>query len=209
MRARLKSPFAPILAFCCYLLACDDASAQYELRGTVTDKTSGETIIGAIVKLKGEAKGEHGQRRQVHAERGATPHRSPSRSPAWLLLAGRSKWRADQPIRASMGADEVMLKEALVVKERISDKQKQAPLTVETMDLIAIKEAPTGDFYQGLGTLKGVDMVAASFGFKVINTRGFSTKPGAFAAADRWGGQPEPGPELLPGTSSVQATWTY
>ena len=77
-----------------------------------------------------------------------------------------------------MGADEVLLKEAMVVKERVSDKQKQAPLTVESMDLIAIKEAPTGDFYQGLGTLKGVDMVAASFGFKVINTRGFnSTSP--------------------------------
>jgi outer membrane receptor protein involved in Fe transport len=46
------------------------------------------------------------------------------------------------------------------------------------MDLIAIKEAPSGDFYESLGTLKGVDMTAASFGFKVINTRGFnSTSP--------------------------------
>ncbi|MBK9628014.1 MAG: TonB-dependent receptor plug domain-containing protein [Flavobacteriales bacterium] len=38
--------------------------------------------------------------------------------------------------------------------------------------------APSGDFYESLGTLKGVDMTAASMGFKVLNTRGFnSTSP--------------------------------
>ena len=51
-------------------------------------------------------------------------------------------------------------------------------MTVESMDLIAIREAPSGDFYESLGNLKGVDMTTASMGFKVINTRGFnSTSP--------------------------------
>ena len=46
------------------------------------------------------------------------------------------------------------------------------------MDLIAIKEAPSGSFYEGLGNLKGVDLTSASLGFKIINTRGFnSTSP--------------------------------
>lgn len=155
------------------------AFAQYELRGTVTDKSTGETIIGAIVKVKGEGKG-------VSTDLDGKFVLKVAQLPPFTLVITSMGYSAqeievtslDQPIKASMGADEVLLKEALVVKERISDKQKQAPLTVETMDLIAIKEAPTGDFYQGLGTLKGVDMVAASFGFKVINTRGFnSTSP--------------------------------
>jgi len=65
-----------------------------------------------------------------------------------------------------------------IVEDRISDKQKQAPLTVESMDLIAIKEAPSGNFYEGLGALKGVDLTTASIGFRIINTRGFnSTSP--------------------------------
>ena len=43
---------------------------------------------------------------------------------------------------------------------------------------IAIKETPSSNFYDGLGALKGVDITAASLGFKVINTRGFnSTSP--------------------------------
>ena len=62
--------------------------------------------------------------------------------------------------------------------QRVSEKQKAAPLTVESMDLLAIKETPADNFYDGLGTLKGVDLTAASLGFKIINTRGFnSTSP--------------------------------
>ena len=179
MRARLKSLFAHLLALFCVLWACDEAAAQYELRGTVTDKSTGETIIGAIVKVKGEAKG-------VSTDLDGKFVLKVSQLPPFTISITSMGYAAqevevaslDQPIKASLGADEVMLKEALVVKERISDKQKQAALTVETMDLIAIKEAPSGDFYESLGTLKGVDMTAASFGFKVINTRGFnSTSP--------------------------------
>ncbi|MBT7653093.1 MAG: TonB-dependent receptor plug domain-containing protein, partial [Flavobacteriales bacterium] len=77
-----------------------------------------------------------------------------------------------------LSPDQILIEAAEVVGERISEKQKQAPLTVETMDLIAIKEAPSGNFYEGLGNLKGVDLTSASLGFKIINTRGFnSTSP--------------------------------
>ncbi len=65
-----------------------------------------------------------------------------------------------------------------VVGDRIKEKQKLNPLTVEQMDLVAIKETPSANFYDGLGQMKGVDITAASIGFKVVNTRGFnSTSP--------------------------------
>ncbi len=69
--------------------------------------------------------------------------------------------------------------DAIEIREkRLSDKQKESPLTVEAMDLIAIKETPQVDFYKGLGTLKGVDLTTASMGFTIINMRGFnSTSP--------------------------------
>ena len=167
------------LLVCCLLLLLGTVHAQYELRGTVTDKGTGETIIGAVVKLKGQDKG-------VSTDLDGKFVLKVAQLPPFTIVITSMGYAVqeidvatlDQPISARMGPDEVMLKEALVVKERISDKQKQAPLTVETMDLLAIKEAPSGDFYESLGTLKGVDMTAASFGFKVINTRGFnSTSP--------------------------------
>jgi len=86
--------------------------------------------------------------------------------------------QANQRIEVKLIPDQILIETAEVVGERISDKQKQAPLTVETMDALAIKEAPTGSFYEGLGNLKGVDLTSASLGFKIVNTRGFnSTSP--------------------------------
>ncbi len=61
---------------------------------------------------------------------------------------------------------------------RISEKLKESPLTVESMDMIGIRETPAVNFYEGLGSLKGVDLVSPSLAFKVLNTRGFnSTSP--------------------------------
>ena len=71
-----------------------------------------------------------------------------------------------------------VLKEVKIVDSRLTEKQKESALTVEALDILAIKETPSANFYDGLGALKGVDISAASLGFKIINTRGFnSTSP--------------------------------
>lgn len=152
---------------------------QYKLRGVVSDGTTGETLIGANVLLKGTTTGtttdidgrfellvnELPPYTLVVSYIGYTP----------LELVVKS---IDKELKLKLATDQVLLGETEVVGSRISEKQKQAPLTVESMDVIAIREAPSGDFYESLGTLKGVDMTAASMGFKVINTRGFnSTSP--------------------------------
>ena len=73
---------------------------------------------------------------------------------------------------------ENVLTGAVVKASRITEKQKEAPLTVESIGIKAIKDAPAASFYESLGNLKGVDVTAASLGFRVVNTRGFnSTSP--------------------------------
>ncbi len=82
--------------------------------------------------------------------------------------------------RINVKMTELVIDGPVVIIEdiRVTEKQKQAPLTVENLDLIAIKQAPSGNFYEALGTLKGVDLTTASLGFRIINTRGFnSTSP--------------------------------
>ncbi|CAI8189918.1 MAG: Colicin I receptor [Bacteroidia bacterium] len=75
-------------------------------------------------------------------------------------------------------AKENVLTGAVVKASRITEKQKEAPLTVESIGIKAIKDAPAASFYESLGNLKGVDVTAASLGFRVVNTRGFnSTSP--------------------------------
>ncbi len=166
-----------LLATCCLALL---ASAQpYVLRGTVTDSNTGETIIGANVLIKGTTTG-------TITDLDGRFELKVSELPPYTLVVSFIGYAPqevavkslDQQLKFRLSTDQVLLKEAEVIGSRITEKQKQAPLTVETMDVIAIREAPSGDFYESLGTLKGVDMTAASMGFKVINTRGFnSTSP--------------------------------
>jgi iron complex outermembrane receptor protein len=151
----------------------------YILKGVVTDGATGETLVGASVKLKGAATG-------AITDIDGRFQLTVSQLPPYTLLVSYVGYKdqeivvqsVESEVKVRLGADHVLLGDAEVVGSRITEKQKQAPLTVESMDVIAIREAPSGDFYESLGTLKGVDMTAASMGFKVINTRGFnSTSP--------------------------------
>ncbi|HRD51359.1 MAG TPA: carboxypeptidase-like regulatory domain-containing protein, partial [Flavobacteriales bacterium] len=177
LRTFLRGIIRLLLPCCCCATAVQ--AQQYKLRGVVSDGTTGETLIGANVMLKGTTTGtttdidgrfellvnELPPYTLVVSYIGYTP----------LELVVKS---LDKELKLKLATDQVLLGETEVVGSRISEKQKQAPLTVESMDVIAIREAPSGDFYESLGTLKGVDMTAASMGFKVINTRGFnSTSP--------------------------------
>ena len=51
--------------------------------------------------------------------------------------------------------------------QKVWDKEKQPDQWKALADIIASKETPAANFYDGLGSLKGVDLTAASLGFKV------------------------------------------
>ena len=152
--------------------------AQTTIRGNVIDNSTGEPMFSASVVVIETGQG-------VTTDFDGLFRLEVARLPVVLQISfigygaetvTVSSDREKMVIKLS--PDQILIEAAEVVGERISEKQKQAPLTVETMDLIAIKEAPSGNFYEGLGNLKGVDLTSASLGFKIINTRGFnSTSP--------------------------------
>ncbi len=84
----------------------------------------------------------------------------------------------NQKFKIKLKSSSLSLDDVTVIEQRLTQKQKEEALTVETLDVMAIKETPSGSFYDGLGNMKGVDLTSASIGFKIINTRGFnSTSP--------------------------------
>ncbi len=160
------------------ILGVSEVGAQVTLRGRVVDGSTGEPIFAANVIVQGTTTGVttdfDGQFRLV-------VQALPVQLQCSFIGFVPGSLRVDNVnarIEFKLQPDQILIDAAEVVGERISEKQKQAPLTVETMDVLAIKEAPTGSFYEGLGNLKGVDLTSASLGFKIINTRGFnSTSP--------------------------------
>ena len=161
------------------MLAVLTSFGQVTIKGVVKDDISGETMIGAAVVLKGTSIGG------VTDLDGKFEFVVPATPPFTLVISflGYTTQEIEiksitQKIDVGLTTDEVLMDEVKIVGERISQKQKESPLTVESMDVLAIKETASADFYEGVGQLKGVDLTSASMCFKVINTRGFnSTSP--------------------------------
>ena len=168
--------YAILILFCS--IVSFSASAQSVVRGHVIDGDTGEPMFSASVVVPETGQG-------VTTDFDGLFRLEVAGFPVVLQVSfigygmkSITVSSAQEKLEVKLIPDQILIGAAEVVGSRISEKQKQAPLTVETMDLIAIKEAPSGNFYEGLGNLKGVDITSASLGFKIINTRGFnSTSP--------------------------------
>ncbi len=149
--------------------------AQQIVKGTVLDKADGEPLVGATVLIKGTTLGT------ITEWDGSFIFKSEFEYPVMLEISyvGYSTRDVSVPDENTnnikLGTDAELIETVEIKGRRISEKQKESPLTVESMDLVAIRETPAANFYDGLGSLKDVDLTAASLGFKVINMRGFNS----------------------------------
>jgi len=166
-----------IIALAVCMVFAQRTQAQV-IKGKVTDASTGEPLFGAVVGEKGTSNG-------VTTDFDGEFTLKVAALPVNLQIALIGYLNRDltvndasERLQIKLEANDQLMKDVNVVSDRMLEKQKQNPLTVETMDALAIKEAPTGSFYESLGSLKGVDMTSASLGFRIINTRGFnSTSP--------------------------------
>lgn len=165
-----------ILLFLC----CLGASAQ-TITGTVLDNSNNEPMLGAIVVVKGTTIGTS---TDLDGKFSLDVKQNPPFVITVSLLGFEpqdinvTEANINKPFKISLGQTTVQVGQVVVVDSRLTEKEKESPLTVESMGITAIKETPAANFYEGLGLMKGVDVNSASIGFKVINTRGFnSTSP--------------------------------
>ena len=148
-----------------FLLLCvslGTVDAQNVIRGQVIDGETGDPVFAAGVLVQGSTTATStdfdGRFRLEVVSLPVTLNVS-FIGYATLALGVRN---TSEEVRAVLQPDAVLMEEAQVVGSRIDERQKQGPLTVESMDVLAIKEAPSGNFYEGLGNLKGVDLTSAS-----------------------------------------------
>ncbi len=148
------------------------------IKGRIVDADSGDPLFAVVV---GEAGTSNGTTTDFDGEFSLKVDKLPVTISIRLLGYTQQDIlisSTDKKITIKFVIAERVLNEVTISSDRILEKQKKSPLSVENMDAIAIKEVPTGNFYEGLAALKGVDMASASLAFRVINTRGFnSTSP--------------------------------
>jgi outer membrane receptor protein involved in Fe transport len=64
--------------------------------------------------------------------------------------------------------------EVVVSASRVPERILESPVSIERMNLAAIRSTPSTNYYDMLASIKGVDMVASSLTFKTVSTRGFN-----------------------------------
>ena len=167
--------FKILFTFLCF---CFAITSQVSLKGKVIDKEYKEVLPSAKIKIKGTNQGTFSD------FDGEFTLKTNSEFPLTLVITYAEYDNLEYEVKNSNQKIIIELSptaielESVKVVGMISEKQKESPLSVETMSLNAIKETPATDFYEGLSHMKGVDLTSASLGFKVVNTRGFnSTSP--------------------------------
>ena len=167
-----------VLGLCIILITFCSLSYSQTITGTVQDKITKEFLFGAVVNIKGTSIGA-----STDIDGKFTLKANSLPCTINVMYIGYVKAEinvtsTDKPIQIELAQDAKTLKTVEITDRRLTEKQKESPVTVEALDYMAIKQTTAANFYEGLGNLKGVDITSASLGFKVINTRGFnSTSP--------------------------------
>lgn len=157
--------------------------AQGTLRGTITDAMDGETLAGANVLLqmdesartKGANSGLNGQYEFTNIPAGVYAVRVTyvgyvEQRIIEVIISNQQITTLD--IQLSPG---VSLNPVVFSASRYEESVLDAPVSIETMDMLAISQVASDSYYKSLGNLKGIDITTSSINFQIINTRGFSS----------------------------------
>lgn len=148
--------------------------AQTKVIGKITDAETQVALVGANVVIKGKLTGA------VTDTNGSFELKTSVKYPFTISISmiGYAKQEMDVPdnkaLIISLAPSNEILNEVVVSASRVEESILQSPVSIEKMDIRAIRETPSINFYEGLQNIKGVDMVTSGLTYKQINTRGFN-----------------------------------
>ena len=174
MKKRITRLFL-LLFFSLVGLSTTYAQEPTIVAGTVTDAETKEPLIGVNIIVKGSVQGT------VTDVSGKFSLKITRALPVTLGVSIVGYQAKDIEITGSNSnlsielAAQVMLGQEVVVSaSRVEESVLQSPVSVEKMDIRAIKETPQASFYDALQNMKGIDMNTQSLTFRSVNMRGFN-----------------------------------
>lgn len=151
------------------------AQGSVIVSGRVTDAASQEPLAGVNITVKGKLVGT------ISDARGNFSLTTNTATPFTLVVSfvgyqtQETEVSGNQSDLAIALEEQVTMGQEVVVSaSRVEESILESPVSVEKIDVRAIRESPAASFYDGLANLKGVDMSTQSLTFKSISTRGFN-----------------------------------
>ncbi len=160
-----KYSFFSILALLLSLGAF--AQDSYVISGKIADSLNSHSLGGASVRIKGTSSGT------VARDDGSFQLKTAKKFPIVLVISSigykSQEFVVDETAVAnglslSLNTQQVLVDQVVVTASRVSESILRSPVTIEKLDLRAIKESPAPSFYDALENVKGVQMTTQSLG---------------------------------------------
>lgn len=158
-----------------FLLSSHFLLAQTIITGTVRDAHSGQPIAGASILIKDKLTGTASDGSGEFEINTTTPF------PIILQVSYIGYLKKDVEVYDSgrltiaLVPSIELLNEVVFSASRVEESIFESPVSIEKMDIRAIRETPSFSFYEGIQNLKGVEMVTSGITYKQFNTRGFNS----------------------------------
>ena len=146
-----------------------------DISGRVTDKTNGQPLAGVSVGIKGTIAGT------ISSDSGRFTIRTKSKFPLTLVFSSIGFQPQEYEVKGFESKLYVALEtqtslgnEVVVTASRVPESRLKSPVAIEKLDIRAIRETASPNFYDAMVNVKGVQMTTSSLTFKIPNTRGFN-----------------------------------
>ncbi len=151
--------------------------AQTTISGKVTDGTTKEKLAGVNVVVKGKVIGTISD---VKGEFNLKVNQAPPLTLVFSFIGFRTqeleiKDANTTGLEITLEEESLLGQEVVVSASRAEENVLKSPVSIEKMDLLAIKNTAAASFYDGLANLKGVDFSTQSLTFRSVNARGFGS----------------------------------
>lgn len=151
--------------------------AQTTVSGKVTDAGNGEALAGVNIVVKGRVIGT------ITDANGAFELKINDSPPLTLTVSfvGYRSFEIAVTNTTTTGLDikleeqTILGQEIVVSASRVEESILESPVSIEKMDILAVQNTPSDNYYKGLANLKGVDVTTSSINFQILNARGFGS----------------------------------
>jgi outer membrane receptor protein involved in Fe transport len=176
---KIALPVPNIIIFFIAILYSGAAWAQGNnliyISGKIADKETGKPLSGVSIQIKGTIAGT------ISSDSGTFTIRTKNKFPLTLVFSsvGFAPQEfdvkgIDSKLYIALETQTALGQEVVVTASRISEARLKSPVAIEKLDIRAIRETASPNFYDALQNIKGVQMTTSSLTFKIPNTRGFN-----------------------------------
>ncbi|WP_192349808.1 TonB-dependent receptor [Algoriphagus sp. Y33] len=149
---------------------------QTRISGTVTDADTKETLVGVNILVKGKVIGTI---TDLSGKYALNVNQEPPLTLVFSMVGYTSQeveiTGGQSTVDIQLAETTILGQEVVVSASRVEESILQSPVSIEKMDILAIRDTPADTYYKAIANLKGVDVTSSSINFQIVNARGFNS----------------------------------